>query len=197
MMPCMIFVTPSFVANKFNMTYGACFLGAGMLLLLPVRWWLGALMAAAVHELSHLAAVILTGGKLLRMEISALGAKIETTAMGRPQELLCAAAGPMGSLLFAFAAADFPEGALCAVIQGLYNLLPIFPLDGGRIIRLVLPGTVCHIIEWLMFGLLFGLGIWGCVRFDMGFLPLFPPVTVGVKLVKRKFSCKEPKFAVQ
>jgi Zn-dependent protease len=48
------------------------------------------------------------------------------------QELLCASAGPAGSILLLVFLHDFPELSVCGIAHGIYNLLPVYPLDGGR-----------------------------------------------------------------
>ena len=69
--------------------------GALLLMLVPVRWWLGAMLAALYHELSHIVAILLTGGQVISISIGCMGAKIEVFPMSRGREALCALAGPL------------------------------------------------------------------------------------------------------
>ena len=50
----------------------------------------------------------------------------------------CTICGPLGSFLLFISIRYFPRLALCGLIHGLYNLMPIYPLDGGRIVKCLL-----------------------------------------------------------
>ena len=75
-----------------------CVLWAVLLLTLPLPWALGAILAGAFHEFCHLAALILTGTAVHSIRIGFRGTTIETGPMDPRIELICAAAGPIGSL---------------------------------------------------------------------------------------------------
>ena len=72
----------------------ACLMGAFLLLTLPLNWLLSALAAAAFHELCHGAAILLLGGRIWGVRISAGGAVMETEPLSSGKELVCALAGP-------------------------------------------------------------------------------------------------------
>lgn len=118
----------------------ACFLGALLLLTLPLPWLLAAVAAAGFHEICHLGAIYALGGRVLSFRVGPTGAVMETEISGPWRECLAALAGPAGSLALVFTARRLPHIALCACIQGLFNLLPIYPLDGGRVLRCILAG---------------------------------------------------------
>ena len=112
---------------------GGFWLELGLLILLfPFRFLAGVLLAAVIHECGHLLAIGLTGGRVQRIELHAGGARILTAPMGERQELLCALAGPAAGLLTVLAWRAFPELAAAGLFQSAFNLLPIYPLDGGR-----------------------------------------------------------------
>lgn len=104
-----------------------------MLLLFPFRFLLGVLLAALVHELGHLIAIWVIGGRIRRIELRAPGARIVTDPMRPRVEALCALAGPGAGALCVFAWRWFPELALAGLVQTAFNLLPVYPLDGWRI----------------------------------------------------------------
>ena len=106
-----------------------------MVLLFPVRFLAGVLLAAVVHELGHLSAIRLTGGRVLSIWLHAGGARIETAPMEPGQAILCALAGPGAGALTVLAWRWFPELAVAGLVQTIFNLIPIYPLDGGQVAR--------------------------------------------------------------
>ncbi len=117
---------------------GAYVLGALLLLTVPLDWLLSALLAAAVHELCHLLAIRLLGGNFYGLRIGPGGAVMDARLPEGWGEALCALAGPAGSFFLILLCRRFPKLALCALFHGAFNLLPIYPLDGGRILSCLL-----------------------------------------------------------
>ena len=109
--------------------------------LLAVFVWLSSpevlgavLLAALCHELGHYAALRRRGGWVRAVRISALGAEMQVAGrMSYGGELLAAALGLLGRWwepLYLLAGAQ--------AVLGCFNLLPILPLDGGRMLWLAL-----------------------------------------------------------
>lgn len=105
------------------------------ILLFPAKFLAGTVLAAIVHELGHLAAVRLTGGKILSIRLNAGGACMVTAPMTAGREAVCILAGPAAGALTVLAWRAFPELALAGLVQTVFNLLPVYPLDGGRLVR--------------------------------------------------------------
>lgn len=121
-----------------------------LLLVLPIQWVAAAVLAAVFHEGCHMAAVYLLGGRCEGIRLSARGARMEATLPAFRGELLSVLAGPAGSLLLLGLYRVLPRVAVCAAVQGFYNLLPIEPLDGGRALRLCLEHWCPHRAEKIM-----------------------------------------------
>ena len=112
------------------------------LLTMPLNWLLAAAFAAGFHELCHVILVILLGGQLYSLRMRIGGAVIEASLPGRFREVLAILAGPLGSLALFFLYRFWPELAVCGVVQGIFNLLPLPHLDGGRILHGTLEGLL-------------------------------------------------------
>lgn len=101
------------------------------------------LLSCALHELGHFLAIRLLGGRIARLCLTAAGAELALDG-ARPlsygRECAAALAGPAASLLTAELAAGCGLYLLAGLSlgQGLFNLLPILPLDGGRAMGLLL-----------------------------------------------------------
>ena len=116
--------------------------------------------AAAIHELGHLWMLRLLGARVFGMQISILGAVLETDCrmLSYGKELMAVLAGPVINLMCAVALEWLGPGNETAIgihlVLGGFNLLPIRPLDGGRALELLLvwmfgPFTGERIVCWI------------------------------------------------
>ena len=105
------------------------------LILIPLRYLMSWLCAVIIHELGHYIALRCLNVPIISVTVDVKGIKILTGEMQLHEELLCAGAGPIGSLLLLLFIEWLPVIAVCGGVQGAFNLLPIFPFDGGRMIR--------------------------------------------------------------
>lgn len=168
-------------------------LGALLLLTVPLNWLLAAFAAAAFHETCHALAVKSVGGKVWGLRLNVGGAEMRTSPLSRREELLCALAGPVGSLSLLTLCRLFPRLALCGACQGIFNLLPLFPLDGGRALRCLSPKWSDLVGRYAALFLL-ALAIFGAIFRKAGLLPV---VLMGILVSKGKNPCKSSRFGVQ
>ena len=170
-----------------------------MLLVLPLKWLFAAAIAALYHELCHVAAIRLCHGDIHRLSLSANGARLDITELSIFQELICALAGPIGGLCLLFFAKWIPRIAVCAAFQSLYNLLPIYPLDGGRAlwcaISLIIPADktarCCKVIESICFAAILLTAFYSMVFLKLGVSSLFPAILIITHTKFRKTPCKQ------
>ncbi len=95
--------------------------------------------AVTLHEVGHLLMLRLLHVRIHKLRLAASGAVIETESLPYCKEIAVAAAGPaMNGLLLFLAARKEPMFALVNFCLLAYNLLPFYPLDGGRILCAVL-----------------------------------------------------------
>ena len=96
--------------------------------------------AAAVHELGHWAVLKALGARTLGLRIGVLGAvlAVDSRGLSYGQELAAVLAGPAANLLSAavLAGVGMETAAGAHIVLGIFNLLPIRPLDGGRALYL-------------------------------------------------------------
>lgn len=138
------------------------------------------LLSALLHEMGHALALYAMKKPPAHITVSFSGMAMETPPLGYRDELLAAASGPAVSLLLGLFLPLWPKLGLYSVILGLFNLLPICGLDGGRILRcllmLRLPEStaerICGAGGILTALLLLALGGYLTVYHDLGFWPL-------------------------
>ena len=127
---------------KVKISAGGAVLLAALYFLLDTDELAALLLAAAAHELGHLVAIRLTGGRARSLTANITGAVIERDAQaGSLSEMVCALSGPAAGLIWAALAAGLGSfigldmlllsAGMSLVLSG-FNLLPGLPLDGGR-----------------------------------------------------------------
>ena len=104
--------------------------------------------AALAHELGHVAAMFMAGASVRGVRITLWGPVIEYSGvLTQREELGILAAGPVAGLLFAALCflTDIPflcyAGAI-ALFAAMFNLLPVLPMDGGRLAQYVLEAVM-------------------------------------------------------
>lgn len=170
------------------------FLALGMLIL-PLQWVFAMVLAAGFHELCHQIAIMLCRGRVRNLRVGISGAHMDAVGLSTSQELICAVSGPAGGLLLLLLARWMPRTAVCGAFQSLFNLLPVYPLDGGRILYcLGLNEKICDFVEKFCFVGIGFLGIYGTFYLRLGILPL---LVAGFVILRAKRPCKVGAFSVQ
>ncbi len=178
--------------RSFVISPGFCICIALSFLTLPFSWVFSWLTATFFHELCHYFAIRLTNSDLYSIRIDALGAKMETNIPTYGREIICATAGPIGSLSLILLAKWFPRIAICGFVQAAYNLLPVFPLDGGRaimcLVKRYMPNRlwVFTLLERAVLLMIGVLGIYCTMRLPLGIWPLIIPIILALKSYKIK-----------
>ncbi len=135
-------------------------LGRGALFLWGLGVAVGLFASVLVHELAHVIYALRTGGQVRSITLMIVGGVSEVTELPRRHrdEVLMALAGPLtsvglGALLLGIQAL-LPESSAVGprfairylaslnLFLGLFNLVPAFPMDGGRILRGLLAGRM-------------------------------------------------------
>jgi Zn-dependent protease len=161
------------------------------ILVLPLPWLWALVLSSMLHECSHILALKIFHVKIRTMILHSGGAVLETGAMTPYQQLVSAVAGPIGPLITVAFARWMPRTALCALIQGIYHLLPLKPLDGGRALEGLTAywgwtPWICTAAEWCVIAILvccFIFFVW-C---EAGILPLMICGMVIIRAVREKY----------
>ena len=147
------------------------------------------LAAMTVHELAHAAVLLLLGGRIESVRLSFAQVELRTGLLSDRTELWSTAAGPGINLLCGWLFRRWmPAFAAVSLLLALFNLLPVWPLDGGRLLRTLLRMRwgAAGVDASQTLGLLFGLGllagaVFAARRWDTG---VWPAVTAGALLVR-------------
>lgn len=158
--------------SRFSVSGGFCVLLALFALTVPLPWLLSALFSAMFHELGHIVMIYLLGGRIRLSSLGSSSADMVISPMSRGREALAAAGGPLFSLLLILFWRFCPRIALCAGFQLLYNLLPIYPMDGGRILSCLASEKACALIGKICRFLLCVFVLWLAFCLDLGLFPL-------------------------
>ena len=160
---------------KVTCSAGFLLLSAGLIYLDGTRLFVQVLAACFLHEAGHYAAVRCVGGRVCALRLTAVGAEMKLDSgvqLSYARDALLAFAGPAVSLLAAWLAVLVQANLFAGLnfCLGVLNLLPIRPLDGGRILtdllslfRPELAEKIHSGLSVLISGALLGLG-WAAWR---------------------------------
>lgn len=114
---------------------GAVVLLSGLYFLLPLRWCARLALTVTVHELGHVAALILCGAQVCGLRMEGCGLVLRCTPTeGALRTVTAALAGPAaGAGLFCILRGHgYIACAELSLLFSCVNLLPVLPLDGRR-----------------------------------------------------------------
>ena len=145
------------------------------------------LISVLVHELGHLIAMNLLDVPIKSVRLQFSGAVIESDTMEYGKEVWISAAGPAASALLAALTMRWnPQIALIAAVHCTINLLPMYPLDGGRLARIAayqfLPQHAADRVLFILSAgtacLLMLLACWWTVCLQAGIWPIFAALVI-------------------
>ena len=188
--------------TRLRVAPAAPLLWAAFVLLSKPQMLLALLTAAVPHELGHYLALRRFGDSVSELRITALGVEMQMSGrLSYGGEWLATAAGPFVNLLLAVvfgALGRLWEGAYLYagvnLILGLFNLLPIAPLDGGSLLWIAAawctePYTADRVTGWAgltaAFALL-GLTAVLIFRFHGGFFLLWTALGLTFAALRQK-----------
>lgn len=156
----------------------------------PAQTFLPFLFAMTLHEAGHLLALRCMRAQVHKISFHLSGAVIHTQTLSYQKELLAAAAGPaVNALCTAVFLHRDPRFALVNLLLLGYNLLPFYPMDGGRVLRallhLLLPDAAATIVErMIVIAGLLSLAAFSCYLTCVWHAGLWPVILCGLLLLR-------------
>ncbi len=133
-------------------TVGAdlCILLAFSVFFVPALWVFSWCLAVLIHELCHYVVLRIFQIEVTSVTFSCFGATMLTGMMEMNTEIFCALAGPVGSFILVTLYRITPVVSICAFFHLLFNLLPIYPFDGGRVVNAVIGLLFPKSSDWMI-----------------------------------------------
>ncbi len=143
---------------KVTCSAGFLLLAAGLIYLDGVELFVQVLAACTLHEIGHCAAALSVGSRICALRLTAVGAEMRLSpavSLSYARDAWIALAGPAVSLITAWIASQVGANLFAGLNLsfGLFNLLPIRPLDGGRILEDLLSCFLPEKAETILSGL--------------------------------------------
>ena len=131
--------------KKYNISFLTVLITLSFILIDGTLYSLYAVLFSFLHEIAHISALKLVGGRVKGLHTGAVGVGLDTTCLSYTGEAVVAIAGPLMSLFLFFCFLPFcaksPILFFCCfsnLIIFILNILPVYPLDGGRVLYCLL-----------------------------------------------------------
>lgn len=175
------------------------------ILLLPLKWVIAWLIASGIHELGHYIALKIFRIHIHTVTFSHNGVIMHTEPIAIFPSLICYLSGPLCGMLLLLGVYRFPHLAICGFFQSLFNLMPIYPLDGGRALDAILFACFTdrvairmkRTIMWVTLCILFLISLHLSLRFDRGYVCFLVYSLLLLKVNPIKIPCKHRDQIVQ
>ena len=167
-----------------------------LFLIIPARWVFSWMIAIVFHEMCHILAVRACNGSIYNIQVGVGGAEIQCELLSKSCELFALLCGPIGGLILVCLGKWCPRIALCSFLLSVYNLLPLLPLDGGRVIRILLKSDkIFNILQNIILIFIMLFASYMTFFLHLGAFPLL--VVLGIYIRNRNCPCKESFCRVQ
>ncbi len=182
--------------SGFKLDARFCILLSVLVFMVPFPWLVSWVVAVSFHEMCHWIVMKFYGGNMRSFFIGLGGANMQCSGLSDREYLLSILAGPIGGFVLVLLGRWFPRLSICSWLLSAYNLLPVLPLDGGQVLRILVKNdTVFCVLERIVLILVSILAVITSLFMNLGPLPFIIVASLWVK--KRKRPCKETVCAVQ
>ena len=179
--------------NPFMFVTAAC-----CCIVFPISWITAWLVSVVVHEVAHYLCIRACDGQVSFIRLGVTGMRMHANLDSPKKEVLCAAAGPVGSFALLLLRRWFPLVAIFGFIHGAYNLMPVYPADGGRILVFMLSDKPYgkKLQKYIEASTLFVVTVVGLIislSFRLGMIPIIVIIYWIVRLLKKYLAKKRPR----
>ena len=160
-----------------------------LLFFVPLPWMVAWAISVIIHEFGHFLAVNICGQKVHTLKFGIAGAEMGCDDLSFMQKIFCILSGPFFGLIPVLFQRFIPRISFCCWLLTIYNLLPIYPLDGGKVLYIILNKNLYKILQIIFCCIMMGISIYAAVFMGLGILPV--AITLGLWRKSRNIPCKQ------